>query len=102
MLGRYTECCSVPTFSFGLTPTKNIRAFLRYLSFEKIPSYGTNFTLVARGLAVSRSSEAPRSASQHPKAMAAQAIHRPLVRQRMASRPRILAGCGHELTFGEI
>src|SRR3984893_18010059 len=45
VLGRYTECRPEPTFSFGLTPTKNIRAFLRYLSFQKIPSYGTYFTL---------------------------------------------------------
>jgi hypothetical protein len=47
MLDRCTECRPGPTFSFGVIPAKNKNAFLQDLSFQKLPSYGTNFTLVA-------------------------------------------------------
>jgi len=92
MLRRSTERRLGLTFSFGVIQAKNKNAFLQDLSFQKIPSYGTNFTLVARGYGHSaKSSRASRSASDNmPKnrGLAFHAILPRLSRYRIAS-PRL-------------
>src|ERR1700730_5830837 len=88
-LDRCTERRPGLTLSFEVTPAKNKNAFLQNLSFQKIPSHGTNFTLVARGYGHSaKSSRASRSASANaPKnrGLAFQVIFPRLLRHRIAS-----------------